>query len=125
MSKLSVTDVDKSVGRKIQIRRKELNLTAAQLSESIGISQQQLSRYERGENKINITHLVSIAAFTQTPIGWFFTDCKPLDTGGLIQESPEIYVGVSESDLFTRMQQIWSDLTIEQQRSVINLLDQF
>lgn len=125
MSKLAVTDVDKSIGKKIQIRRKELKLTASDLSEKIGISQQQLSRYERGSNKINVTHLVNIAHVTETPIGWFFADCKPDIPSHLLKESSPKYVGVSNSDLTQRMHQIWSELTPEQQRSVINLLDQF
>ena len=36
---------------------------------------QQLSRYERGENKINVAHLVEIAAALNTEISWFFIDC--------------------------------------------------
>ena len=67
MSKLSVTDVDRFIGKRIQQRRKELGLTASSLSEQIGIAQQQLSRYERGDNKINISHLVEIAAALDTP----------------------------------------------------------
>ena len=75
MSKLSVTDVDRFIGKRIQQRRKELGLTASALSEQIGIAQQQLSRYERGDNKINVSHLVEIATALDTSIGWFFIDC--------------------------------------------------
>ncbi|MDY4280589.1 MAG: helix-turn-helix transcriptional regulator, partial [[Pasteurella] mairii] len=70
MSKLSVTDVDRFIGKRIQQRRKELGLTASALSEQIGIAQQQLSRYERGDNKINVSHLVEIATALDTSIGW-------------------------------------------------------
>ena len=52
MSKLSVTETDRFIGKRIQQKRKELGFSAAELSEQIGIAQQQLSRYERGENKI-------------------------------------------------------------------------
>lgn len=72
MSKLSVTEVDRLIGKRIQQRRKELGLTASILSEQIGIAQQQLSRYERGDNKINVSHLVEIAVALDTEIGWFF-----------------------------------------------------
>ena len=57
MSKLSVTETDRLIGKRIQQKRKELGLSASVLSEQIGIAQQQLSRYERGENKINVAHL--------------------------------------------------------------------
>ncbi|MDG2916231.1 helix-turn-helix transcriptional regulator [Bisgaard Taxon 10/6] len=75
MSKSPVTDIDRFIGKRIQQRRKELGLTASALSEQIGIAQQQLSRYERGGNKINVSHLVEIATALDTSIGWFFIDC--------------------------------------------------
>jgi transcriptional regulator with XRE-family HTH domain len=71
MAKLTSDTADKKVGQRIQMRRKELGMTAQQLSEQVDISQQQLSRYERGTNKINVSHLVNIAAGLNTPISWF------------------------------------------------------
>ncbi|MDX7993242.1 helix-turn-helix domain-containing protein [Xenorhabdus littoralis] len=63
------------VGQRIQNKRKELGITATALAKKIGISQQQLSRYERGTNRINITHLVDISKLLDTHIAWFFEDC--------------------------------------------------
>lgn len=74
MVQLIATDVDKLIGKRIQLKRKEKGFSADKLSEYIGLSQQQLSRYERGTNKINVAHLVSIATFLDTPISWFFED---------------------------------------------------
>ncbi len=42
------------------------------------MSQPQLSKYERGMNKINVAHLVAIATFLKTPISYFFADCMDL-----------------------------------------------
>ncbi|SFU91345.1 helix-turn-helix domain-containing protein [Xenorhabdus koppenhoeferi] len=64
------------VGERIQTKRKELGITATALAKQIGISQQQLSRYERGTNRINIVHLVDIAEILDTPISWFFDFCS-------------------------------------------------
>ncbi|CDL84771.1 helix-turn-helix domain-containing protein [Xenorhabdus szentirmaii] len=63
------------VGQRIQAKRKELGMTATALAKKIGISQQQLSRYERGTNRINLTHLVRISKLLNTDISWFFQDC--------------------------------------------------
>ncbi|AOM42109.1 helix-turn-helix domain-containing protein [Xenorhabdus hominickii] len=63
------------VGQRIQAKRKELGITATALAKQIGISQQQLSRYERGTNRINLAHLVAITKLLSTPISWFFEDC--------------------------------------------------
>ncbi|MTC10772.1 helix-turn-helix domain-containing protein, partial [Providencia stuartii] len=45
------------VGKKIKRYRKEMNLTAEELGRYIGVSQQQISRYESGVNHINIDFL--------------------------------------------------------------------
>ncbi|OOF46445.1 transcriptional regulator [Rodentibacter trehalosifermentans] len=75
MAKFVPSKIDQLVGRRIQRKRKELGLTAEKLSEYVDISQLQLSRYERGTNKINLTHLVAIATFLKTPMSYFFADC--------------------------------------------------
>jgi len=122
MAKLTVTEVDSSVGRRIQLRRKELGLTASQLSEWVGLSQQQLSRYERGTNKINLTHLVNIASSLDTPIGWFFLDCE-VSVLNKVASHTEHYATVHDLDLQQRLQQVWVRLSLEQQRRLISLLD--
>ncbi|WP_443089510.1 helix-turn-helix domain-containing protein [Xenorhabdus sp. Sc-CR9] len=57
------------------MKRKDIGVTAAELADKIGVSHQQLSRYERGTNKISLEHLVSIAIALNTPADWFLEDC--------------------------------------------------
>ncbi|MFZ7241510.1 helix-turn-helix domain-containing protein [Avibacterium avium] len=75
MAQPVASNVDKLVGKRIQKKRRELGYTAERLSEYVDISQPQLSRYETGVNKINLSHLVAIATFLKTPISYFFVDC--------------------------------------------------
>ncbi|MEG9487972.1 helix-turn-helix transcriptional regulator [Mannheimia indoligenes] len=75
MAQLISTDIDRLVGQRIQQKRREMGYSAERLSEYVDISQPQLSRYERGANKINVAHLVAIATFLKTPISYFFADC--------------------------------------------------
>ncbi len=124
MSKLSVTAIDVSIGQRIQLRRKELQLTAAYLSEKIGISQQQLSRYERGMNKINVSHLFSISVCLETPIAWFFLECES-ETPNKVSNKVAPYVTVQDADLQARLQQVWADLSRDQKHKLIALLDAF
>ncbi|MBI6549095.1 helix-turn-helix domain-containing protein [Xenorhabdus lircayensis] len=63
------------VGKRIQMKRKEIGVTAAELADRIGVSHQQLSRYERGTNKISLEHLVDISMALNTPVDWFLEDC--------------------------------------------------
>ncbi|EFA6874535.1 helix-turn-helix transcriptional regulator [Escherichia coli] len=119
MSKLAVTEADKLIGKRIQQRRKESKLTAASLSEKIGVSQQQLSRYERGTNKINVSHLIDIAAYLDTPISWFFTSHDE----EIKQESDKVYLSVKTEELKTQLDTLWTKLSTEQQHAFVVLLD--
>lgn len=100
MAKLSSESTDKLVGQRIQRRRKELGMTAQQLAEYADISQQQLSRYERGTNKINVAHLVNIAIKMNTPISWFFIDC--FDENSSDNNEQPVFVPVKDADLKNR-----------------------
>ena len=53
MARFVAAEVDAAIGRRIQQRRKETGLSAEELAERIGVSQQQFSRYERGATKGN------------------------------------------------------------------------
>lgn len=62
------------VGRKIKKYRKEMKLTAEELGQYIGVSQQQISRYESGANHINIDFLAQFSELFKVPIQDFLTD---------------------------------------------------
>ncbi|OTA17461.1 Repressor of flagellae, MrxJ [Xenorhabdus vietnamensis] len=87
------------VGQRIQTKRKELGITATALAKQIGISQQQLSRYERGTNRINLAHLVVIAKILDTPIDWFFEDCKESKNkgDGTVNKLTDQYIPIAET----------------------------
>ena len=123
MAQLPSDSADKQVGQRIQIRRKELGMTAQHLAELVDISHQQLSRYERGTNKINVAHLVNIATKLNTPISWFFIDCfSTLDGEAKKQQD---FVPVKDADLKSRLDNIWSHLTHEQRRILVMFLDKY
>lgn len=105
MAQLTSTDIDILIGKRIQLKRKEHGLSAEKLSELLEISQQQLSRYERGTNKINVAHLVNLANFLKTPISYFFTDC--MDNSDWNTDKYDIY---------------WQMLNKEQKNAFISFL---
>lgn len=70
-------NVNQIVGKEIRKRRKELGLSGAELAELaglVGISQQQVSRYERGECNITLDNLLSLAKALETDLICFFND---------------------------------------------------
>lgn len=110
MAQLLAANTDKLIGQRIQQKRKEFGYSAEKLSEIINLSQQQLSRYERGASKINVNHLIDIALFFKTPIEWFFQDCIP---------SNVIAENLNELEL----NQKWDSLSTEQKQAFIHLLE--
>ena len=119
MSKLSVTEIDRLIGKRIQQKRKELRLNASELSEQIGIAQQQLSRYERGENKINVAHLVEIASALNTEIGWFFIDCVSDQT----TDNKRKFIPVSEDSVRNRLNTHLDRLRADKKRGLLVFLE--
>ncbi|WP_368903425.1 helix-turn-helix domain-containing protein [Providencia sp. 2.29] len=62
------------VEKKIKRYRKEMNLTAEELGRYIGVSQQQISRYESGVNHINIDFLSQLSELFKVPIQVFLIE---------------------------------------------------
>ncbi|MFQ2050723.1 helix-turn-helix domain-containing protein [Aeromonas hydrophila] len=121
MSKLTATDVDVVLGKRIQHRRKELGVSAAQLAEALGFSQQQLSRYERGLNRVSATLLVDVAGLLDTPAEWFLLECPTRHTA-LIQSTQILPYG-PDKGLKKRLDQQWSALPLEKQQALVQFLD--
>ncbi|EEG86028.1 MULTISPECIES: helix-turn-helix domain-containing protein [Proteus] len=72
-----------AVGQKIKSLRKSQGYTVFQLAKEIDISEQQLFRYERGVNRIDIDCLVKVLEVLGVNIGSFFEEV----TGGMAQET--------------------------------------
>lgn len=115
-------DANLLVGQRIQMRRKELGVTTTVLAKLIGISQQQLSRYERGTNRINLNHLVAISMELETPISWFFMDCFVDEEEKETKVSS--HVSKEDAELKKRFEQIWPLLSHKQHRTLILFLDE-
>ena len=64
--------VDIHVGARLRLRRKAMGLSQTQLADSIGITFQQLQKYERGANRVSASKLYGMAVTLQTSVAWFF-----------------------------------------------------
>lgn len=64
--------VDLYVGARLRIRRKVLGFSQTQLAEALGITFQQIQKYERGANRISASKLYEAARLLQSPVSYFF-----------------------------------------------------
>ena len=67
-----------SVGQKIKSRRLELKKTQTWLAKKIGVTFQQVQKYEKGSNGTNLFNLKQIADAFQVSVLYFFVEEKPL-----------------------------------------------
>jgi transcriptional regulator with XRE-family HTH domain len=64
--------VDQHVGALIRVKRKALGITQSELAEALGITFQQVQKYERGANRVSASKLYEIAQKLDTPLAAFF-----------------------------------------------------
>ena len=66
--------VDIHVGKRIKLRRTMLKISQDQLANEIGVTFQQVQKYESGHNRVSASRLFNIANFMTCPISYFFED---------------------------------------------------
>lgn len=70
----SPRQLDVELGARIKARRKALRMSQTKLGEGLGISFQQLQKYEKGTNRVSASRLAELAAVLQVPVSHFFGD---------------------------------------------------
>lgn len=70
--KKSANVIDVHVGSRIRLRRTMLGITQEKLGEGLGITFQQVQKYEKGANRVGASRLQHIAELLDTPIPFFF-----------------------------------------------------
>ena|SRR5436190_1349544 len=68
----SATPIDIEVGKRIRLRRIERGLSQTELGDHLGITFQQVQKYENGVNRVGAARLNKIAELLQVPIAFFF-----------------------------------------------------
>ena len=68
----SPNPVDFHVGARIRMRRKILGVSQERLADDLGLTFQQVQKYERGANRVSASKLYEIARSLQAPISYFF-----------------------------------------------------
>jgi transcriptional regulator with XRE-family HTH domain len=73
-NKKSPNPVDIHVGARIRLRRNMIGLSQEKLGESLGITFQQIQKYEKGMNRVGASRLQAIANILNVPVTFFFDD---------------------------------------------------
>jgi transcriptional regulator with XRE-family HTH domain len=99
--------VDIHVGSRVRLRRTLLGLSQERLGEAIGLTFQQIQKYENGANRVSASRLYAISCILDVPVAFFFEGMPPDISGkgkggktarGLAEQKQVAYSG----DPFTK-----------------------
>lgn len=69
--------IDVHVGQRVRLRRMLLGMSQEKLGEQLGLTFQQIQKYERGTNRIGSSRLYMLSQILDVPVSFFFDDMPP------------------------------------------------
>lgn len=93
--------VDRHVGGRVRARRQVLGISQEKLGSALGVTFQQIQKYEKGTNRISASRLQQIGAALGVPVGYFFEglqDASPQAAGFAESQPPSYTAGTASTD---------------------------
>jgi len=87
--------IDIHVGSRVRLKRTLMSMSQEKLGESLGITFQQVQKYEKGTNRIGASRLQQISGILKTPVSFFFDDAPGFSAnaeGGFAETESANYV---------------------------------
>jgi transcriptional regulator with XRE-family HTH domain len=75
--------IDVHVGSRVRLRRTLLGMSQEKLGAAIGLTFQQVQKYERGANRVGASRLYDLSRVLDVPVSFFFDDMSPETTAAL------------------------------------------
>jgi len=96
----SPNPIDKHVGTRVRMRRVMVGMSQEKLGEALGITFQQIQKYEKGTNRIGASRLQAAARILNVPVNFFFEGASddPSMIGGFADGQGSTYVSDESAD---------------------------
>src|SRR5271154_4879072 len=82
-------DVDTYVGKRLRLRRTMMGLSQEAIAKAVGITFQQVQKYEKGANAMNSKRLYEFAQFMHVPVAYFFDGLEHGHSGNATEFAEE------------------------------------
>jgi len=69
---MTKNDIDSYVGKRLKLRRTIMGLSQEAIAKAVGITFQQVQKYEKGSNAMNANRLYEFSRFMNVPVAYFF-----------------------------------------------------
>lgn len=86
----SPNQIDKHVGSRVRMRRMLLGMSQERLGQALGVTFQQVQKYEKGVNRIGASRLQQLSDVLEVPPSYFFEGAETRPVGGLA-EAPSAF----------------------------------
>ena len=119
--------IDKYVGSRVRMRRIMLGMSQEKLGEALGLTFQQIQKYEKGTNRVGASRIQQISEILQVPVSFLFEGGPTSNSGdGFAEGTSPTYVsdflatseGLALTRAFTRI----TDTKLR--RSIVDLVEQ-
>jgi transcriptional regulator with XRE-family HTH domain len=85
MPRGALNPVDKYVGSRVRMRRLMLDMSQTDLANTLGLTFQQVQKYEKGANRVSASRLQHISQILQVPVPFFFEGAPAAGHGQSVQ----------------------------------------
>jgi transcriptional regulator with XRE-family HTH domain len=95
MANKKSSPVDAHVGSRVRLRRMLVGLSQEKLGERMGLTFQQIQKYEKGVNRIGASRLFQLSQILEVPVQFFFEGAPPADgssEGGFAEPGTEAFL---------------------------------
>lgn len=115
--------VDRVVGSQIRLRRRMLGMSQEKLAEHLGLTFQQVQKYERGHNRVSASKLYQVAQALDTDIGYFFTGAEaPDESSPSPRADQDAFADFLSAPDGVDLIQVWPKVPLKSRRKILSLL---
>jgi transcriptional regulator with XRE-family HTH domain len=98
MPKKQANPIDIQVGNRVRIRRMLIGMSQERLGDLLGLTFQQVQKYEKGVNRIGAGRLFEVARILNVPVDFFYEGLNALTEGGLGDGAPPVMEFISSGE---------------------------
>jgi len=129
MAKKAPNPIDKHVGSRVRMRRMMLSMSQEKLGDALGLTFQQVQKYEKGTNRIGASRLQQIAHILQVPVSFFFEGAPHVagaPSGGMSEAPSPAYVSdfLATSDGLSLTKAFMRIKNSKLRRRIVDLVEQ-
>lgn len=112
--------VDEHIGKRVKTRRLQIDLSQEKLADLVGVTFQQIQKYENGVNRVAASRLWEMAKALGVPVAYFF---EGLSVTGVAEESESIAYDMMATTEGQRLLQIFGAIkSVKLRRRVVDLV---